>query len=57
MKYLSRARLAQFIVALAVLIGALALALTLGSAQAASLNGAFSNVVVTAASGSGPIYP
>ena len=54
---LSRARLAQFIVALAVLIGALALALTLGSAQAASLNGAFSNVVVTAASGSGPIYP
>jgi hypothetical protein len=55
--HLSRARLAQFIVALAVLIGALALALTLGSARAASLNGAFSNVVVTAASGSGPIYP
>jgi len=55
--HLSRARLAQFIVALAVLIGALALILTLGSTQAASINGAFSNVVVTAASGSEPIYP
>ena len=53
--HLSHARLAQFMVALAVLIGALAL--TWGSAQAASLNGTFSNVVVTAASGSGPIYP
>ena len=52
---LSRARLAQFIAALAVLIGALTL--TSGSAQAASLNGAFSNIVATAASGSGPIYP
>jgi len=38
-----------------VLIGALTL--TSGSAQAASLDGAFSNIKVTAASGSGPIYP
>jgi len=52
---LSRARLAQFIAALAVLIGALTL--TSGSAQAASLNGAFSSITVTAASGSGQIYP
>ena len=52
---LSRARLAQFIAALAVLISALAL--SSGSAQAASLNGAFTNIKVTAASGSGPIYP
>ena len=52
---LSRARLVQFIAALAVLIGALTL--TSGSAQAASLNGAFSNITVKAASGSGPIYP
>ncbi len=52
---LSRARLAQFIAALAVLISALAL--SSGSAQAASLNGAFSNITVSAASGSGPIYP
>jgi uncharacterized repeat protein (TIGR01451 family) len=52
---LSRARLAQFIAALAVLISALAL--SSGSAQAASLNGAFTNIKVTAASGSGLIYP
>ncbi len=51
----SRARLSQFIAAMAVLIGALTL--TSGSAQAASLNGAFSNITVTAASGSGLIYP
>ena len=52
---LSRARLAQFIAALAVLIGALTF--TSGSAQAASLDGAFSKIAVTAASGSGLIYP
>ena len=52
---LSRARLAQFIASLAVLISALAL--SSGSAQAASLNWAFTNIKVTAASGSGPIYP
>jgi uncharacterized repeat protein (TIGR01451 family) len=52
---LSRARLVQFFVALAVLFSAVAL--TSSSAQAASLNGAFTNIKVTAASGSGPIYP
>lgn len=52
---LSRARLAQLITALAVLVGALTL--SSGSAQAAAVNGAFTNVVVTAASGSGPINP
>ncbi len=52
---LSRARLAQFIAALAVLISALAL--SSGSALAASLSGAFTTINVTAASGSGPIYP
>ena len=51
----SRARLGEFIAAIALLIGALTL--TSGSAQAASLNGAFSNITVTAAPGSGPIYP
>ncbi len=61
----SRKRLAQLIVVLVVLIGASAatLALTSGSgsepesAKTASLDGAFSNIVVTAVSGSGPIYP
>ncbi len=52
---LSRARLAQFITALAVLIGALTF--SSGSAQAAAINGAFTNITVTAATGSGPIYP
>ncbi len=52
---LSRARLAQFLTALAVLIGALTF--SSGAAQAASVNGAFSGVVVTSTSGTGPIYP
>ena len=51
----SRARLAQFITAIAVLIGALTF--SSGSAQAASVNGAFKNIVVSATSGTGPIYP
>lgn len=56
----SRSRLAVLIAALIVLIGALTLTLTLTSRSrqaSSSLNGAFSNIVVTAASGSGPIYP
>ena len=52
---LSRARLAQFIAALALLISALTL--SSGAAQAASLDGVFKGITVTAASGSGPIYP
>ncbi len=52
---LSRARLAQFLTALAVLIGALTF--SSGAAQAASVNGAFSGIVVTSTSGTGPIYP
>ena len=55
-----RSRLAVLIAALVVLIGALTLTWTLTSRSnqaSSSLNGAFSNIVVTAASGSGPIYP
>jgi uncharacterized repeat protein (TIGR01451 family) len=52
---LSRARLAQFLTSLAVLIGALTF--SSGAAQAASVNGAFSGIVVTSTSGTGPIYP
>jgi uncharacterized repeat protein (TIGR01451 family) len=52
---LSRARLAQFLTALAVLIGALTF--SSGAAQAASVNGAFSGIVVTSTSGTGPIHP
>jgi hypothetical protein len=55
--HLSRVRKAQVIVAVVVLVGAVAVIWILRSVQARSLNGAFSNVAVTAASGSGPIYP
>ncbi len=55
--HLSRVRKAQIIVALVVLIGAVTVIWITESRRTPSLNGAFSNVAITAASGSGPIYP
>jgi len=59
-KHLSRSRLVLLLVALAVLIAAVivVVALTMTSRPTKEpLNGAFSNIVVTAAAGSGAIYP
>ena len=61
MKHWSRGRLAVLMVALVVLIAAVVGGVTWimssRSAKTAPLNGAFSNIVVTAAAGSGLIYP
>jgi hypothetical protein len=55
--HLSRVRRAQIIVAIVVLIAAVVVVWIMESRRTPSLDGAFSNVAVTAASGSGPIYP
>ena len=57
MRHLSRVRRAQIVVAAVVLIAAVAVFWTWRSTRPVPLNGAYSNVSITAASGSGPIYP
>lgn len=59
MKHLSRVRRAQVIVALAlaVIVGVVAWIWLSRTPKPAALDGAFSNISVAAASGSGPIYP